>query len=304
MKKPLLLLLVWGSAVAGQRFDDRHSLMGLAVEEQNAGFEIKPIEELPPLDPSDAPQGMGMRDGEIPPGQANPNTGEATPNKAPVGPNDAVINPNDAALNPNAASSSANGIVLKPLALTPEQRRKYFEDSPAPAPAAISATAAVLAPAPAPKPSPMQTPRLSSTMPTLSPMQTQRLSSSALSPAPSAAVPSAALSPGPAAALSPEPPSIPPATSVIPDMPPQTRRLSKAHIASYLKKEGAMEGYKALAREYPQILDFEPSISYEEVPGKGMFYRLYVNGSAKGLAGLCAAMSSGGDWCSVAGGAK
>jgi hypothetical protein len=79
----------------------------------------------------------------------------------------------------------------------------------------------------------------------------------------------------------------------------ETAGIAMAHVASYLDKDAALGGYKNLSAKYPQVLRLEPSIAHEEVPGRGLFYRLYLIGDRNALASLCSEMHTLNDWCLV-----
>ena len=72
-----------------------------------------------------------------------------------------------------------------------------------------------------------------------------------------------------------------------------------AHIASYLNEKNAYDGLKILENKYPQFNIFEPFVRYENVDGKGWYYRLYLVGDRKELDMLCKDMKKNNDWCYV-----
>lgn len=72
-----------------------------------------------------------------------------------------------------------------------------------------------------------------------------------------------------------------------------------AHIASYTTEETANKGLEIWKEKYPLITLLKPSVKYENVPEKGMFYRLYLTGSEAKLENLCNQMKSNNDWCNI-----
>ncbi len=72
-----------------------------------------------------------------------------------------------------------------------------------------------------------------------------------------------------------------------------------AHIASYTSEESANKGIKLWTEKYPIISLLKPSIKYENVEGKGMFYRIYLTGDEAKIENLCNQMKSNKDWCNI-----
>ncbi|MBR1544368.1 MAG: hypothetical protein IJ638_00280, partial [Alphaproteobacteria bacterium] len=72
-----------------------------------------------------------------------------------------------------------------------------------------------------------------------------------------------------------------------------------AHIASYTTRETAERGIEIWKEKYPLITLLKSSIKYENVPEKGMFYRVYLTGSEAKLENLCNQMKSNNDWCNI-----
>ena len=72
-----------------------------------------------------------------------------------------------------------------------------------------------------------------------------------------------------------------------------------AHIASYTTEESANKGIKIWMEKYPMIALLTPSVRYENVQGKGMFYRVYLTGDEAKVENLCNQMKSNKDWCNI-----
>ena len=72
-----------------------------------------------------------------------------------------------------------------------------------------------------------------------------------------------------------------------------------AHIASYTTMETANKGIEIWKEKYPLITLLKPSIKYENVEGKGMFYRLYLTGDEAKVENLCNQMKANKDWCNI-----
>lgn len=72
-----------------------------------------------------------------------------------------------------------------------------------------------------------------------------------------------------------------------------------AHIASYTTEETADKGIKLWTEKYPIISLLKPFVKYENVEGKGMFYRVYLTGDEAKIENLCNQMKSNKDWCNI-----
>ena len=84
--------------------------------------------------------------------------------------------------------------------------------------------------------------------------------------------------------------------NLIPEM---EKDVLTAHIASYVTEETAKKGIEIWKEKYPLITILHPFIKYENVEGKGMFYRVFVKGDEAKLENLCNQMKSNSDWCNI-----
>ena len=72
-----------------------------------------------------------------------------------------------------------------------------------------------------------------------------------------------------------------------------------AHIASYTTEETANRGIDIWKEKYPLITILKTSVKYENVEGKGMFYRVYLTGDEAKIENLCNQMRANKDWCNI-----
>lgn len=79
----------------------------------------------------------------------------------------------------------------------------------------------------------------------------------------------------------------------------ESKDILTAHIASYSTKDSAEKGITLWKEKYPLITLLKHSIKYENVPEKGIFYRLYLTGDEAKLENLCNQMKANKDWCNI-----
>ena len=103
----------------------------------------------------------------------------------------------------------------------------------------------------------------------------------------------------PASRAEPAPLSAPMAPSLTPAPVRRADARARMHVASYGTMPSAERGVAELQRAHAELSSLDGEILLEDVPGKGMFYRVYFLGTRDVLRQTCNILKNKGLWCSV-----
>ena len=77
------------------------------------------------------------------------------------------------------------------------------------------------------------------------------------------------------------------------------KQFTKIHIASYRDEKTANKGAIILQNKYNNSYNFQMEINYENIKGKGWYYRIYFIGESKDIIPLCEKIKKSGNWCDI-----
>ena len=75
--------------------------------------------------------------------------------------------------------------------------------------------------------------------------------------------------------------------------------IAKLQIASYKDETSTYKGIKILKGLYDKNNRFDTVVNYENIKGKGWYYRVYFTGDKDRLIDLCDDIKRNGDWCNL-----